>query len=114
MISLQRCWCAEDKVDDMMSRIKSDLNSWHACIRIDPITHTVTNPRGASGSGASSDFLDASESHNPLSGSIRIETSLFRKMGDVYMHAPWSSALPSAVKILFQDDGKGDSENYLF
>ena len=61
------------------NRIKSDFNSWHACIKIDPITHTVTNPGGESGSGASSDFLDASESHTPLSGSIRIETSLFRK-----------------------------------
>jgi hypothetical protein len=43
-------------------------------------------------------FLYVSESYTPLSGSIRIETSVFRKMAG-YMHAPWSSALPSAVKL---------------
>jgi hypothetical protein len=33
-----------------------------------------------------------------LSGCVRIETSVFRKMPG-YMHAPFSSALPSAVKL---------------
>jgi hypothetical protein len=42
--------------------------------------------------------MDVSESHTPFSNSIRIETSVFRKMPG-YMHAPWSSALPSAVKL---------------
>ena len=42
-----KMWVAKDKVDDMITKIKLDLNSWHACIKIDPIVHTVTDPRGA-------------------------------------------------------------------
>jgi hypothetical protein len=42
-------------------------------IKIDPIVHTVMYPLCAIYSGASSDFLDVSELHTPLSGSIRIK-----------------------------------------
>ena len=73
------------------------MNSWNKCIKIDPILYTVSDPLSLSGESA--DFLDVSETHFPFRGSIRIETSVFRKMGDDFMHAPWSSALPSAVKF---------------
>ena len=92
-----KIWAPRDDVDDVVSAIKLELNSWDKCIRIDPILYTVTDPRGFSGESA--DFLDVTEKHVPFRGSIRIETSVFRKMGPVFMHAPWSSALPSAVKL---------------
>jgi hypothetical protein len=41
----------------MITKIKLDLNSWHACIKIDPIIHTVTDPRAANNSGARSNFF---------------------------------------------------------
>jgi len=60
--------------------------------------HIVTNPLGGNDSSIRSDFLDVSESYRIVSGRVRIETSIFRKMPG-YMHAPFSSALPSAVKL---------------
>ncbi len=92
-----KLWVPKDGVDDAVSAIKLELNSWDKCIKIDPILYTVTNPLVFSGESA--DFLDLTETHVPFRGSIRIETSIFRKMGPVFMHAPWSSALPSAVKL---------------
>ena len=60
--------------------------------------HIVTNPLGGNDSSIRSDFLDVSESYVIASDCLRIETSIFRKMPG-YMHAPFSSALPSAVKL---------------
>ena len=92
-----KLWAPRGDVDDVVSAIKLELNSWDKCIKIDPILYTVTDPLGLSGESA--DFLDVTETHIASRGSIRIETSVFRKMGPVFMHAPWSSALPSAVKL---------------
>jgi len=91
-------WMASDKVDSLLLNIRQKLNSWHACIKIDPITHTVSDPLGAIDSGDRADFLDVCESFIPTGRSIRIETAIFRKMPG-YMHAPFSSALPSCVKL---------------
>ena len=91
-------WMASDKVDSLLLNIRQELNSWHACIKIDPITHTVSDPLGAIDSGVHADFLDVCESFIPTGRSIRIETSICRKMPG-YMHAPFSSALPSSVKL---------------
>ena len=91
-------WMASDRVDSLLLNIRQELNSWHACIKIDPITHTVSDPLGAIDSGVRADFLDVCESFIPTGRSIRIETAIFRKMPG-YMHAPFSSALPSCVKL---------------
>ena len=93
-----KMWVAKDAVDATIQKVKLALNSWHACIKIDPIVHIVTDPLGGNDSSIRSDFLDVSESYRIVSGRVRIETSIFRKMPG-YMHAPFSSALPSAVKL---------------
>ena len=90
-----KMWVAKDAVDATIQKVKLTLNSWHACIKIDPIVHIVTDPLGGNDSSIRSDFLDVSESYVIVSGCVRIETSVFRKMPG-YMHAPFSSALPSA------------------
>jgi hypothetical protein len=93
-----KMWVAKDAVDATIQKVKLDLNSWHACIKVDPIVHIVTDPLGGDDPSTRSDFLDVSESYRIASGCVRIETSIFRKMPG-YMHAPFSSALPSAVKL---------------
>jgi hypothetical protein len=93
-----KMWVARDAVDATIQKVKLDLNSWHACIKVDPIVHIVTDPLGGNDPSMRSDFLDVSESYTIASGCVRIETSVFRKMPG-YMHAPFSSALPSAVKL---------------
>jgi len=44
MISPSRCGFLKDGVDDTVSAIKLELNSWNQCIKIDPILYTVTDP----------------------------------------------------------------------
>jgi hypothetical protein len=41
-----KIWVARDEVDAMVRMVKLDLNSWHACIKVDPVTYIVTNPLG--------------------------------------------------------------------
>ena len=93
-----KIWVARDKVDDIVREVKLDWNSWHACIKVDPVTHIATDPLGGNDPAVRSDFLFVSESYVIVSSCVRIETSVFRKMPG-YMHAPFSSALPSAVKL---------------
>jgi hypothetical protein len=93
-----KIWVAKDAVEETIQKVKLDLNSWHACIKVDPIVHVVTDPLGGNDPSIRCDFLDVSESYRVVSGRVRIETSIFRKMPG-YMHAPFSSALPSAVKL---------------
>ena len=43
-----KMWVPKNKVDYMIIKIKMDLNSWHACIKIDPIrlwTHLERAPQ---------------------------------------------------------------------
>jgi hypothetical protein len=95
-----KMWVTKDTVDATIQRVKLDLNSWHFCIKVDPVVHIVTDPLGGNDPSIRSDFLNVSESYRIASGCVRerIETSIFRKMPG-YMHAPFSSALPSAVKL---------------
>jgi hypothetical protein len=48
-----KMWVARDAVDATIQKVKLDLNSWHSCIKVDPIVHIVTPLSGfenASGS----------------------------------------------------------------
>ena len=56
-----KIWVARSEVDAIVRKVKLDLNSWHACIKVDPVTYIVTDPLGGNDPESRSDFLDVSE-----------------------------------------------------
>jgi hypothetical protein len=70
-----KMWVAKDAVGATIQKVKLDLNSWHACIKVDPIVCIVTDPLVGDDPSTRSEFLDISESYRIVSGRVHIETS---------------------------------------